>query len=145
MTNKIIDQLAKQHSVTMTALRKDVLAILLKAKKPMGAYDVLKKLKTVRPNAEPPTVYRVLDFFVENKIIHRIESNSTYVCCEIDHTQCKKSILFICKSCNSSNEYVADSLVNDLIKLGKKHSFYIQNLDSSPIEVPGLCESCNML
>jgi hypothetical protein len=47
-------------------LRKEVLALILNATGPMGAYDLLAKIKSNadRP-AAPPTVYRTLDFLLE--------------------------------------------------------------------------------
>ena len=57
----------------LTPLRQDILDILRANNKPLGAYEILEKLKHKRPNAEPPTVYRVLDFLIDSKCVHRIE------------------------------------------------------------------------
>lgn len=48
----------------LTPLRKEVLELILIATGPVGAYDLLAKLKSAseRP-AAPPTVYRTLDFY----------------------------------------------------------------------------------
>ena len=50
----------------LTPLRKEVLELILNASGPMGAYDLLAKIKSDsdRP-AAPPTVYRTLDFLLE--------------------------------------------------------------------------------
>ena len=50
----------------LTPLRKEVLELILNASGPVGAYDLLAKLKgnSERP-AAPPTVYRTLDFLLE--------------------------------------------------------------------------------
>src|SRR3712207_8293286 len=37
----------------------------LEAEQPVGAYALLDKLKTLRSGAAPPTVYRALDFLLE--------------------------------------------------------------------------------
>ena len=49
----------------LTPLRKEVLELILNASAPMGAYDLLAKIKghADRP-AAPPTVYRTLDFLL---------------------------------------------------------------------------------
>jgi Fe2+ or Zn2+ uptake regulation protein len=52
------------NGLKMTALRQDLLEIFLKTKKPISAYDALDLLKHKRPNAKPPTVYRVIEYFV---------------------------------------------------------------------------------
>ena len=54
----------------LTPLRKEVLELILNASAPMGAYDLLAKIKgqADRP-AAPPTVYRTLDFLLEKETL----------------------------------------------------------------------------
>lgn len=66
----------------LTPLRKEVLELILNASTPMGAYDLLAKIKgqADRP-AAPPTVYRTLDFLLEKGLIHRLTSINAYIPC----------------------------------------------------------------
>ncbi|MHB1948039.1 MAG: Fur family transcriptional regulator [Gammaproteobacteria bacterium] len=135
------NELNKPATIKLTPLRQDVLTILRANKKPMGAYDILNKLKRKRPNAEPPTVYRVLDRLVEAKVIHRIEAQNAYVTCShsADDASQHKAILFLCKSCAKSYEYEEVNIFNSISQFADKHALEV---DDALIELKGLCQTC---
>jgi len=141
MKNTLLETLLADKSVTLTPLRQDILSILAANHKPMGAYDILNKLKKKRPNAEPPTVYRVLEFLIEAKMIHRIEAQNAYVCCAhlSQDKNLHKTILLICKNCNKSFEFEDKNIFDAINKFAKKNSVEI---DDTLIEMKGLCENC---
>lgn len=127
--------------IKLTPLRKEVLTILHEKNAPMGAYEILEELKKQRTNAEPPTVYRVLNFLVEKKLIHRIESQNTYVCCSQlakDPTQ-HQAILFSCTNCQTSSEFNDDDVFTSIMKFSAKNQL---KADDSVIEMTGLCQKC---
>ncbi|MFW1965345.1 Fur family transcriptional regulator, partial [Acinetobacter baumannii] len=74
--HKVASRLAEAETLCtavgarLTPLRKEVLELILNASGPMGAYDLLSRIKsqTDRP-AAPPTVYRTLDFLLEKGLI----------------------------------------------------------------------------
>lgn len=141
MTNDQLNKLIEKNDIKLTDLRKDVLAILLQKHKPMGAYDVLEKLRKKRPNAEPPTVYRVLDFLVEAKLVHRIESQNAFVCCSHidDQKTAHQTLLLICKSCQHSFEYTNPAFFRSINQFADKNSI---SIDSDLIEIKGTCKKC---
>ncbi len=47
----------------------------------ISAYDLLDLLREIEPQAKPPTVYRGLEFLMEQGFIHKIESTNSYVVC----------------------------------------------------------------
>ena len=49
--------------------------------KPAGAYDLLDRLRAHHKGAAPPTVYRALDFLLEQGLIHKVERLSAFVGC----------------------------------------------------------------
>lgn len=65
----------------MTPQRRDVLGLILQADAPVGAYDLLERLRVSDRRPAPPTVYRALDFLLEHGLIHRIERLSAFVPC----------------------------------------------------------------
>lgn len=141
MKNELINHLCENQNIKLTQLRKDIISILYSKNKPMGAYDILEKLKKKRTSAEPPTVYRVLNYLVEKKIIHRIESQSTYVCCshltkDLSHHQ---AILLFCKLCQQCYEYENEDVFNSITKFAKQNNLKI---DDSLIEINGICQTC---
>ncbi len=74
ITHNVANRLAEAENLCsatgarLTPLRKEVLELILNASGPMGAYDLLARIKsqTDRP-AAPPTVYRTLDFLLEKR------------------------------------------------------------------------------
>lgn len=128
-------------TIKLTELRKDILSILYRKKKPMGAYEILAALKKKRPNAEPPTVYRVLEFLVDAKLVHRVESQNSYVCCSslLKEKSQHKAILLYCKKCHQSFEFEDKSIFISIDTFAKKHKL---DIDDALIEIKGVCESC---
>jgi len=69
------DSLCARQGVRLTALRKRVLELVWQSHRPLGAYDILAVLSEQDGRrAAPPTVYRALDFLLENGLVHRIAS-----------------------------------------------------------------------
>ena len=71
-----LDQAAKGCAAKgskLTDILRSVMALIVTAGGPLGAYALLDKLKGERANAAPVTVYRALDFPMENGLIHKIE------------------------------------------------------------------------
>lgn len=137
--NTLMQTLCDNSDVKLTPLREDILNILLAAKCPATAYEILGKLKKIRPNAEPPTVYRVLDFLVENKVVHRIESENKYICCAHSSKGRHHSVLFYCKNCHKTDEYVDDYVSKSIKQFSQKHEIIT---DDEVVELRGICQTC---
>ena len=65
-------------------MRRQVLEALLASHKPLGAYEIMDRLGSKRRPA-PISVYRALDFWRENGLVHRIESRNSFVACVHSH------------------------------------------------------------
>ena len=141
-TSDVFSQvLSSDHTLKLTALRKEVLRIFIQAKKPISAYEALDRLKKKRDSAEPPTVYRVIEYFVEKKIIHRIDAENKYVFCSQLGRQKSEyhGIIFLCKKCLISFEVMDKSYADFLKTLSDHHHF---SIDDSVIEIKGICKKC---
>lgn len=124
----------------LTPLRKEVLELILNASGPVGAYDLLAKLKgnSERP-AAPPTVYRTLDFLLEKGFIHRLTSINSYIpCCH--PREGHQAAFLICTGCNSVKEASALGLIQQLDLLATSDQFKAHH---SIIEISGLCQQCS--
>ncbi len=140
MKNEVINKLLADRDITLTSLRQEILVILALSNKPMGAYDILNQLKKKRPNAQPPTVYRVLNFFLEVKLIHRIEAQNAYVCCSHASGQAShKAILLLCQTCGKGFEFEDKAIFESIAKFSKKNSIA---LDDTLIQMNGICQNC---
>src|SRR5258708_33530580 len=65
-----------QRAQKFTPIRRQVLQALLSSHRPLGAYEVIDQLAKSMPRPAPITVYRALDFLMENGLVHRIESRN---------------------------------------------------------------------
>ena len=76
------DVLCAQKGLRLTALRRRVLELVWQSHKPLGAYDILAVLSEQDGRrAAPPTVYRALDFLLDNGLVHRIASLNAFIGC----------------------------------------------------------------
>src|SRR5438876_9945644 len=55
-----------KRSQKFTPIRRQVLGALLSSHRPLGAYEVIDELAKSMPRPAPITVYRALDFLMEN-------------------------------------------------------------------------------
>jgi Fur family transcriptional regulator, zinc uptake regulator len=123
----------------LTPLRREVLELILNATGPMGAYDLLAKIKndSDRP-AAPPTVYRTLDFLLEKGLIHRLTSINAYIpCCH--PREGHQAAFLICTQCKAVTEASAQGLIQQLQVLADSDQFQAQH---SIIEISGICQQC---
>ena len=89
----MLQRFARQMMRGLTAQRKTILEIILLSTTPIGAYEVLEQLcRSVGKQIAPMTVYRAIDFLIEQRLIHRIASLNAYVAC--DHPEHSHNSLF---------------------------------------------------
>lgn len=133
------ESLCPAAGARLTPLRKEVLKLILTAAGPMGAYDLLAKIKSEsdRP-AAPPTVYRTLDFLLEKGLIHRLTSINAYI---RRHPREGHQVAFlICTECRTVKEASAQGLLQQLDELSASDHFTAQD---SIIEISGICQQCS--
>src|ERR1700723_3579732 len=93
-----------KHGAQFTELRRSVLNLILEADGPLTAYQLLDRLKETRKSAVPPTIYRALDFLIEQGLIHKIERLNAFISCtEGDHDHHAVQFL-ICGRCGTVAE-----------------------------------------
>ncbi len=147
MVNNLDHQLVKQieeicaaRGVRLTTQRKRVFELICSSPKAFSAYELLEELQKVEPQAKPPTVYRALDFLLEQGFIHRVESTNSYIQCCSCNAHKHYSHLLICDKCSNVIELQDDSLVALLVDNAAKHDFTITN---HVIETHGVCKACS--
>ncbi len=130
--------MCETRGLRLTEIRMQVLQIIAQAEKPMKAYDLLDRLKDDRSNAAPPTVYRALDFLIENGFIHKLQSINAYVSCH--HPSIVHQVPFlICDVCESADEICDERVSGLLTDQAKAHGFRTR---SQTLEVHGVCKQC---
>lgn len=135
---KAAEHLCAEKGARLTVIRRRVLELVWKSHQPVGAYELLDILKNERHNAQPPTVYRALDFLLELGLVHRIESLNAYVGCSTPESVHPSQFL-ICRDCGAAAEISDRRLDKAISCLAKDVGFSILH---RTLEVEGLCPNC---
>jgi Fur family zinc uptake transcriptional regulator len=127
------------HGARLTELRRQVLALVWQRHEPIGAYELLDELKAVNGKAAPPTVYRALDFLIEQGLVHRIESLNAFVGCNQPERQHEGQFL-ICRSCGAIAELNDPSIAAAVAAEAAKAAGF--TVEHQTIELRGICDTC---
>lgn len=134
-----VSQVCEQRGLRLTPLRLRVLELVAAAEKPVKAYDLLDRLKDGQGIAAPPTVYRALDFLLENGFIHKLESINSFVSCH--HPGDAHQVPFlICDLCSNAIE-ICDDRVSALLN-AQAHERGFKPAGQT-LEVHGVCAACS--
>jgi Fur family zinc uptake transcriptional regulator len=132
------EQLCQERGVRLTVLRRRVLEIIWSHARPLGAYAILDVLRDDGRAGAPPTVYRALDFLLEQGLIHRLASLNVFTgCCRPDHRHGGQFL--ICQDCgrvDELNNAEVESLLN-----GEAAAREFEG-STQMIEVLGRCPDC---
>ncbi len=132
------EKVCLENKCRLTPIRKKVLELIWRSHKPIKAYDLLAQLSSEDFIEKPPTVYRALDFLIENKLIHRIESQNAFIGCNTNHDTSDSKFL-ICDSCNEVEELSEPKIQKTLDEISKKQGFTPSLVN---VEVHGTCAQC---
>jgi len=127
------------RGLRLTPLRREVLELVAKARRPVKAYDLLESLRDRHAGAAPPTVYRALDFLLENGFIHRLESINAFVFCQ-HPAEAHQVPFLICDVCESATEVCDEGAIAHLIER-QAHDFGFR-AKAQTLEVHGVCRRC---
>ncbi len=131
--------ICQRNGQRLTPLRKQVLELVWDSHKPVGAYDVLAMMSKgqERPSA-PPTVYRALEFLLEQGLIHRIASLNAYIGCSCPDSP-HEGIFLICEKCRTTQELDNPDNVSRVKQQADNTGFRTRH---ALIELTGLCPAC---
>ena len=133
------ETLCARNGAQLTALRREVLDLILRAPAPVTAYQLLDQLKSTRKSAVPPTIYRALEFLIQNQLVHRIERLNAFVpCAETDHAHMDAQFL-ICRKCGAVAETEDQGVSAALAAAAAANGF---TPGRAIVELDGLCATC---
>jgi len=122
-----------------TPIRRQVLQALLSSHRPLGAYEVIDELAKSMPRPAPITVYRALDFLMENGLVHRIESRNAFFACIHEHAAGDFVVFLICERCGAVGEASSADVTATLTSAARAVGF----TPKSPVlELTGVCTHC---
>ncbi|MDT0499831.1 MULTISPECIES: transcriptional repressor [unclassified Halomonas] len=128
----------QQRGARFTPIRRRVLEMIAEASGALKAYDLLDRLAAEHASARPPTVYRALEFLIDQGLVHRIESLNAYVACPCpEHSHGFQ--LLICRLCGRVEELHLEDVNAQLADCAQQLGFRVER---QTIELLGRCDAC---
>jgi Fur family zinc uptake transcriptional regulator len=132
------ERLCAQRAVRLTPTRRRVLELIWRSHAAVKAYDLLDALRGFEPAAKPATIYRALDFLLEQGLIHRVESLNAFIGC--DHAEQRHELLLLlCERCQTVEERDAPVVMAALSRELAEAEFAVSR---KALEIHGLCRQC---
>ena len=132
------EQLCIQRGARLTPIRRKVLELIWESHRAVKAYDLLERIRPFEFAAKPATVYRALEFLIEQGLIHRVESLNAFIGCVCSERQ-HEQLLLICNRCQEVEERPAFEVMNALAREIEQAGFLVHH---KAIEVHGVCAHC---
>lgn len=133
------EALCDQRSQRLTPTRRQVLEVLLSSHKPLGAYEIIDLAAKDGSRHAPITVYRALDFLIENGFAHRIESRNAFIGCVHRHSPEDLVVFLICDRCGEVGEAPSEQVAASLKDATRAAGFTPK---APVIEIAGICANC---
>lgn len=135
--------LCAARGVQLTALRREVLELLLLRQGSAKAYDLQDDMRQRHGRVAPTTVYRALDFLMEQQLVHRVDTLNRFVVCNLDHEPQDQhhdhTMMLVCSRCGQVTE-VHDETAAEAI--GRALQADAPGFRTMDIEIKGLCGAC---
>lgn len=128
------------HGLSLTNSRQRILDELCAAGRPVGAYeliDILADATGKRP--APISIYRALDYLVDNGLVHRLASRNAFLACGHGHDEREPVVFLICDACGTVSEATSRAVNEGLAALAREAGFATR---AQTIEVAGHCARC---
>ncbi len=136
---KLAERLCRERGARLTRQRRRVLEIIARADQPLGAYDILRALRAENPGAAPVSVYRALDFLLEQGFVHRLDSLHAYIGCDHpDHPHAGQFL--ICGDCGLVEEIADQSILRSIGRAADHSGFQARD---GVVEIRGRCRGCS--
>lgn len=136
----------ERTGVKLTPKRQNILLVLLRSEAPLSAYEIVEHYREMYHESLPAmSVYRILNFLVDNKLVHKLETTNQFLPCAhiaCDHEHEVPQFL-ICDKCHFVEEVgLRKTLVKELQESVKKTGFEMSN---QQLELHGTCTKCRGL
>lgn len=132
------EALCAERGRRLTPIRRKVLELLLRHGRSLKAYELLDAMRAEYPGAAPPTVYRALDFLMDEGLIHRLDAVNAWTACH-DAAGEPHDLLVVCTGCGAVAE-VSDPVMSQ--QLAERVALTGFALATHETEIRALCPQC---
>jgi Fur family zinc uptake transcriptional regulator len=134
------EALCRSRGSRLTPIRRDVLEALHATHRPLGAYDLAEELaRRNKRRMAPITIYRALDFLLEQGLIHKLATQNAFVACPHRHASDEVVIFLICEICGGVDEVSSPELGAAMQRIRHKADFMPR---AEVMEITGTCGHC---
>jgi Fur family transcriptional regulator, zinc uptake regulator len=132
--------LCHRDKISLTPGRRRILEILAREGRPLGAYELIDRVANVTGKRPAPiSIYRALDFLLENSLIHRLASRNAYLACGHGHAAREPIVFLICDVCGEVVEATSPAIRGALGDLAAEAKFSPR---AQVMELAGRCRAC---
>jgi Fur family zinc uptake transcriptional regulator len=133
------EQTCAGSGARLTPLRRKVLKSVAESHHASGAYDIIERLAKTGPRPAPISIYRALEFLLDQGLVHKIESRNAFVACTHgEHTG--DAVMLICGDCGIVAEMDAGDAISDLTLRAAAMGF---SSSATVVEMTGCCGECD--
>ena len=124
---------------SLTPQRLMVLETMSEQEKPISAYDLRAKIKTMGTDLNIATIYRILGFWCNLNLVHRVSAINKFVRCSTPEER-HIHVINCCQKCEglveTCNESMGLDLERGIAELG------LSLTKNGHIEIPVICSRC---
>ena len=135
---EIAEQTCSEKQLKFTNLRRKILHMIWEGHGPKKGYDLLSELQLTNQSAEPPTVYRTLEFLIESGFVHKVSSLNAFVSCS-QPLKPQDCYFLVCDNCNDISEFCDPAISYAIKTITERNQFTVKN---TTLEIAGRCDSC---
>jgi Fur family zinc uptake transcriptional regulator len=125
---------------TITPQRLHILETVYEMHKPVSAYEIRDISANAGKKLNIATIYRVLDFWCELNIVHRLNTMNKFASCT-NPKEKHVHIVNCCQKCETSTESCSNQMHLDIHNSMK--SLGLQLAPNGHLEIPVLCSHCH--
>lgn len=133
------ETICRSSGVRLTPIRRRVLETLHVSARPLGAYELADALAPTGRRMAPITVYRALDFLIEQGLVHRLASQNAYIASFTNSHSRETTAFLLCEDCGGVDEAASSELGASLTALLDRQGFQPR---AKVLEVTGRCSRC---
>ncbi len=137
------EQNCQENEQRLTQKRKLILSALLISEKALSAYEIIDYCKqTFSVKLPAMSVYRILEFLVEQGLVHKLEIANRFIACEQNQLS-EDSVTHqyqYCIKCKQVKNIRIDPTLIEQLKIQLSHAGL--NLKDPQLELSCICEKC---
>lgn len=136
-------ELCDARKARLTPIRETVLKTIWASHRPLGAYEIVEQMSQPETSAHrvlPPTVYRAVQFLLDQGLVHRLASLNAYIGCPFPGNY-HSDFFLICRDCGSTAE-CSDDQVDLAVKQAATRAKF--QVESKVVEIVGICPECQL-